>query len=1154
MRKHRQNYNANGRTRRKGGVGNPEASVRKDHGDPFHNGQIPLCQLLSDVIEDIFPELQDQGSPNRGSQSQQHARPELGSTLGRMIRRRYLLSRKSARASLDAKFKNDKLDEEAAWDFTPNNNNINLQKNTTNNNPPASTTTKKRRKRKKKKRQEPDDSFIPSVISHNSNGNDFQSEPCSRSGIDRHTMSDGKSMMSHTDHSLEALDEALKTEAEKLIELQANHEMPMLASFPSDDDMQGHESPSQFIDQIKPEDEHLLQSLPDHMDSLPLTNGPEVTTLLPLLEVDNIPENDDSLELKYNNPLELSFLVNFEGGKENDRRDGSLCEVPKNLMNVASDKERGRIILNEWIDQFFFANDECECIETSVATSADKDNCDGQKDEWDSFLQFCNDRTVGKEKALGISLEELLDIGSSIGCRMCRDETLAELNKIAGNEYSSAAAKPSRIVMKPEIVEKPSAATEDINIDAAFDYIAMEEGNHIPNDGNVEQEEEKSDSTISFLAKDVAIDPKQKKSANKNGNKKKNVTGSVSTMERYLYLEPLTAKQLEEFLSEWLIAGVDEEKLVQTCVRNDTGPDSDGKAAFPVVTTEDELQRIKDGVVDLQISLKASLDDMNMNLEKMRSEWRSKDASKSTEMNLDFSGNETMENCEETFHGYLTDDVLTILTGDFSLPSHACPELQVHLWAMYLEGLGKTLKSCDVYYKKLDEDLADQNGKLPFIFTSAPFRKIYRELAEEKLEFLSELGKTFSSALSSCSMKEFYTRSSWENQDDHDIDSQKLDEDCRELIIELTDWARIINGGRMSAINKTRSKGLLRVFNLLRVVVESLGTEYKMVERYFSKERQDYFSRLLSSIHLAHGVKHQMRLIEMDDVISLTTGVILMWRHVRIMQSRVDRTISTEMLPLSLRKWVLESPSIDMKPDESYQFSPDLVHAKCWPGIGARRRVMGILAGLTYAWFRERCKEWKAEKASQELLTYFETDLLAATDPEIANASKSSISKSNKKSKKKKNKKSSSNMNPASSRNENNDEIKTNIDSLPEEQEGLEDDLGNKVTEVAEDNTEGPVEFDVNSVDHDTKINSSKEEEKDDTGCTDETTETVDGGNDVEFLYAEKEDNNPIEYYESSVVVQDESGCAIPAMEFLTDRLVQLLKQQENEQVVIVSS
>ncbi len=1159
MRKHRQNFH--GRTRKKGGIGNSETLV---HGDPFHNGQIPLCRLLSDAIEDIFPELQDQGTSN---QSQPQA--ESGSILGRMIRKRCLLSRKSHRSALDAKFKIDQIGDDLAWDFQTNNNNHNInppKKIANDDTPPASTTTKKRRKRKKKKRQGSEDPILSSFVSHESTKHDFGSEPHSIPGIDSY-MADGKSMMSHTDHSLEALDEAVKNEAEKLIELEANHELPLLGSFPSDDNVQAQESPSQFIDQIKPQDEHLLKSLPEHMEPLPLTDTTVVTTLLPSLEVDNIPENDEAIELKWKNPLQLDFLVNFEVKKEENQKDceakckdESVCQAPKNLATVASDKERGRIILNEWIDQSFFANDESECIETSMATNTDQDDCDVQKDEWKSFLQFCNDRTVGKEKALGIPLGELLEIGSSIECGVCRKDTMTEINKITVDVSESE--KSSRVILNPDILEPPPTP-DDKSIDAAFDYVAMEEGHHIPKNGNVEEkEDEKSDSNLSFLVRDVTIDPKQKKSANKNGNKKKNNTSSVARTERCLYLESFISTQLEEFLSEWLIAGVDEEKLVQTCVRIETGPreDGDGKATFPVVTTEAELQKIKNGTIDLQISLKETLDDMDMGLDKMKSEWRSKDASKATELNLDFSGNQNMENCEENFNMYLAGDILPILTGDFSLQTHACPELQIHLWAIYLEGLGKTLAACDVYYKKLEEDLADQNGKLPLIFTSAPFRKVYRELAEEKIEFLSELRNSFSSALSSCSMKEFYTRCSWEqcNQDEQDISSQKLDDDCRQLIIELTEWTRIVNGGRMSAINKERSKGLVLVFNLLKVVVESLDGEYKTVERYFSEERQNYFSRLLSNIHLAHGVKHRMRLIEMDDVISLTTGIILMWRHVRIMQSRVDHSISTDMLPLSLRKWVLESPSNDLKPKENYQWS-NLFHEKCWVGVGGRRRVMGILAGLTYAWFRERCKEWKAEKASQELLTYIDTDLFSERDPQIGNANKSG-----KKSKKKKNKK-SSNANTAVNSNENNDEAKadnnvspSSIKSILDEQQGSEDVSVDKSSEVAKDETASPMMLDSNSLDQDPNIDSqalgSQEEGKEDYSNDNEVAETIDNGAETDVLHSENEGTNSTEHYESQIVVQDESGCLISAMEFLTDRLLQVLNQPENGKISIVSS
>ena len=1170
MRKLRQNHNPTGRTRRKGDFGNSESTGYRD---PFRNGEIPLCGLLNDAIEDIFPELQDHGrNSNRGNTYSQQSRVESGSTLGQMIRKRYLLARKSYRASLDTRTKESKTNEEAAWDFDRNNmnfrnnNSINSNINNNNDTPRASTTAKKRRKRKKKKRLESDISFLPTVITHESGENDFASEPLASSlnGADSY-LTGGKSMMSTTDHSLEALDEAVKNECEKLIELEANHELPLLGSLPSDDCIQAQESPSQFIDQIKPQYESLLQYLPDHVNPLPLTDGMETTTIIPLLEVDDIPANEEEipLEIKWKDPLQLPFLVTVEGGKDlyrysgNDSQatDSSIFEGSKNMDAFISDKERTRIILHEWIDQFFFVNDECECIETSVATT-EQDGDDNQKDEWDSFLQFCNERTVGKEKASGIPLRELVDNASSIESRVCRVETLAEINKIAGNESSSASVKSPRIVMNPTVLENPTPQATDQSIDAAFDYVALEEGNHIPKKSNDEQDEEKLDSNISFLVTEVIIDSKQKK-----GNKKKNQTGTTTTAERYLYLETLSSEQLEEFLCEWLIAGVDEEKLVQMSIRKETEAcENDvGKTAFPVVASDVEIQGIKHGVIKTQLSLKESLHNMNSGLERMRCEWQSKNAITSIEKNLDFSGNNTMESCEGSCIEYLTEDILPILIGEFSLPSHACAELQIHLWAVYLEGLGKTLNACDVYYKKLEEDLADQNGKLPFIFTSAPFRKIYRELAEEKIVFLSQMGKSFSTATSSSSMREFYTRSSWEHskRDNQDASSQKLDEDCRKLIIELTEWTRIVNGGRMSTIIKQRSRRLLTVFNMLGVVVESLGEEYKTVEGYFSQERQNYFSRLLSNIHLAHGVKDRMRLLEMDDVISLTTGITLMWRHVRIMQSRVSRTISTVLLPLSLRKWILESPDIDSKTNEKYQFSPDL----CWPGIGGRRRLMGILAGLTYAWFRERCKEWKAEKASQELLTYFDTDLLSGVDQKLG--STGSIIKSRKKTKKKKNKKSSSlangfSNNSISSSDERIDEVKS--DSILDEVECAEGILVDKSPEVAKqesaDDTEIPIIFNVVSVGNGRNLNSntviSEANGKVNDLNTNETTRSINDVDGVENFSCEKEDNNAIEPFESLVVVEDESGCIVPAMEFLADRLVTLMRQPENEKIVIL--
>ena len=99
-------------------------------------------------------------------------------------------------------------------------------------------------------------------------------------------------------------------------------------------------------------------------------------------------------------------------------------------------------------------------------------------------------------------------------------------------------------------------------------------------------------------------------------------------------------------------------------------------------------------------------------------------------------------------------------------------------------------------------------------------------------------------------MREFYTRSFWQQRKPgkQSEGSRKLDEDGRKLIRALTEWTKIINAGRMSDINKERTKRLERVFEILRVVVESLGKEYKKIERIMAtspgidvvKERGSY--------------------------------------------------------------------------------------------------------------------------------------------------------------------------------------------------------------------------------------------------------------------------------------------------------------------------
>ena len=1215
MRKQRQNNNLNGRARRKGTSFNSEGSCNstdnkgkrcRDH-TRCCNGETPLCELLTDAIYDIFPEIQDNEKSDRSNSSEQHSKVECGSTLGQMIRRRYLLSRKSARLSSNTIFVNDQLNDSFSFEHNKVTSDLHRIASSATNPPASTTASKKKRKRKKKKRQD-SATPLPSTICSNDKTSHSLDTYHSRNGNGSH-LNDGKSMMSTTDHSLDAMDEAVKTETEKLIELEANHELPLLESLPSDDNFQAQESPSQFIDQIKPQAENIFSQLPDHTGQLPLTDATESVTIPAMLPEDGLLENKDSSEAKWKNPLQLDFLLNFESEENqfrHDVRDGGVIERTTNTTTLYSDRERGRILLHEWIDQFFFMNDESECIETCVSNNTHQDPSDDQKDEWDSFIKFCNERAAGREKALGIPIGDLLDIGSSIECRFCRDETVKEINSISGKETSTASAsmpmKLPQVVMNPSFLEKPpSQIDNEISFESAFDYVALEEADDTPNSKNKDDNgygpitEGKSDSNLSFLIVDVPIEPKQKKSGNRSNSSKKgptkNNTINSTATQRQLYVETFTSKQLEEFFREWLIAGVDEENIVQASIRKEIGlcesENETDKTSFPIVTSESRVRMIKNRVIETTQWFTESLEKMNNGLEELRSKF----GDTKLEENIHFNGMVDMHHCEDTCNGYLTDDILPVLAGEFSLPSHACADLQIQVWTLYLDSLGKMLTACDVYYKKVEEDLADQNGKLPLYFVSSPLRELYRKFAIEKIEHLSKMRKSFFVVSESSSMKELHTRYFWLESQPEDLNevSRKLDGDCRKLIMALTEWTKVVNASRMSEINKERAKRLLSVFSMLRVVAESLGEEYKPVKRYFSQESNKYFEWLLSNIHYLHGVRNKMRLIEMDDVISLTTGVILLWRHVRIMQSRVTRMVSAETLPLSLHKWVLESSSVDSPVDERHQVNPYLTHSKCWPEFGGRRKAVGILAGLTYVWLRERCKEWKAEIASQELLNYFDEDLLFSAEQQVTNKAVGSTNKSGKKSKKKKKKKATSVSNgptsnpvrnPVSTASVENEEAKSNdnvpldsSDSVPgeileaaenedialqksleETEQGSSDDTEIPIMEEASgkkemsDNNVGSTNL---GVEHGGNVLLNEENESQNGLISNESSKSVDGDS-TEILRSETEIINH-ETFESHVAVKDERGCIVPAMEFLTDRLLDLLKQSENENIVIIS-
>jgi hypothetical protein len=136
--------------------------------------------------------------------------------------------------------------------------------------------------------------------------------------------------------------------------------------------------------------------------------------------------------------------------------------------------------------------------------------------------------------------------------------------------------------------------------------------------------------------------------------------------------------------------------------------------------------------------------------------------------------------------------------------------------------------------------------------------------------------------------------------------------------------------------------------------------------------------------------------VHSDIVFNMAAGLILIWRHVRITQSRRILSVPIPPMPLRLTKWMMEGDDLSL-------FGGSL--HRC--GLGSRRLAC-TLAGLSYSWLSKRFEEWKAEKAEKELLTNFDTNAPLVSSKSAPNAS---ASKTTKKTKKKKNKNASTSKN-----------------------------------------------------------------------------------------------------------------------------------------------
>eukprot|EP00934_Nitzschia_sp_Nitz4_P005294 Nitzschia sp. Nitz4//scaffold203_size38902//4748//8014//NITZ4_007656-RA/size38902-processed-gene-0.67-mRNA-1//-1//CDS//3329541412//5284//frame0 len=951
---------------KKKAAGPSQSSANASQSDPFHNGQTPTCRSLLYALHDIFPELQ-------------HQRKQLTppSQFGQLWRAKIL---QNVIASGDSSNGNAPTPPLGASPAVTSNNQIQ----------PGGQSTqqaKKKKKRKKKKK----DSGAPSDSGGSKHGSDTPTpNPVVEldEGNDMEYFEDGT--MSLNDGALSPVREPLTIESldRSLGELElrhvSDHAAPDLRSLPSDDHLINLQQefddlapPSlTFFERIQrqestsPSKEKTKGSTPapppDMISTSPITPPPPPARLrsrtmsgssIDFLDPSGLPvpsspthewvPSQDQETAKpstseiVKNPLDLSFLR----GCRDDLDMVPSTETPLQ-ENLTSNWAITKFLYHEWVGQW--------AAQQSVNQMTTKD--------LDSFLEFVQQKI--QKEALGVSFSDIQQAVQVMECSSCRQEAQEVLHTW------SARPVGHKLALNPLVLNPASQA-----VDTAFDYVALEEGNHTPEVSPEDADDVDLNAHISFTVGS---------STSKN-----------STLKQ-LHVSQLSSGHLDTLADLWLPCGVDEEVLVSTSFEHDQ---SDPTAPEPSLDYG-QFGRVQTLALE---QLKAVKDNL-MELEELRQELQVKFAAiPVSNTNFQVQYFKPMQELDKLCGEY-GDKLLDVLAKTtVQCGGTELSEQLFGLWTLYLQTLNRILKACDTYYDNLGEKLADQRGVLPQIFLNAEYRNMFQSFLGVKVQEWSDLGKEIGNRLNCHLLKEICTRRAWESMQpelqDHLVIA--LDHDCQKVVLELAGWAETLMASRMPVIMAKRMERTESMLELLQSFVEPLADEYTAVEPYFAPERNQFFASLRSNVGLAHGVKKQMRLIDNAEVEGMATGLVLIWRLVRSMQGRVASSVGNPPpLPLPLKRWILlQDENLFDKVG-----SPKLnsYHHSFCPSGGGRRRVMCMVVGLLYNVLEEQCRIWKAEQAEKELLTDFGTpNEVATTNHSQPAGGKGSKAKKNKKKKNK---------------------------------------------------------------------------------------------------------------------------------------------------------
>jgi len=599
---------------------------------------------------------------------------------------------------------------------------------------------------------------------------------------------------------------------------------------------------------------------------------------------------------------------------------------------------------------------------------------EGETDLGD-FIRYMQTFVKDGNQPRGIPYSQLVEAVEQIECAACR----GGVSKFVEEWSDRAEDKP--LVLNPCVLDE-SPSTDDSEVDAAFDYVAFEEGHHLPKQ-------------LSPVEDGVDVDLNVHMSFSVRESDSKN------NVEKCLLLDRINPLHLNTLVETWLPCGIDEEDLVNTSINDQISLDGSNTATVPEILDPDEVKRMQSRILSRIQMAETKLFEIHKESKELLQDLEQllSDGNATQNINiLAFTKIKAVDDKCTTFKGRVNAVVKNFSDG----VECAGETLKFRLWTAYLEAMNKALKACDVYYEKLAET-ADQRGKLPNAFVSAPFRDLVQGLVKEKITAWTDFVEFIHELFSGAALQEYITRMIWHTERAiSDVErsgtSSVLYRMCNDLSMELSTWTETIVGSKMGDIYQIRMAQTEQILEHLQQIIEPLSEEYASVEKYFSTERNLYFASLRSNIVLAQGVKTRMRLIDNAEVEGMVTGVLLIWTHVRLMQNRMIHSVRIPPLPLQLKRFMLHNArSLDDNPGS---MDTTLVHSRhqrhCLLEVNCKRKAMCILVGLVYRWLKELFDLWKAQKAEQELLNGFHVPEPPKTTVECPKPTKSKKSKKKK--------------------------------------------------------------------------------------------------------------------------------------------------------------